>query len=263
MPRRLLSTLAVLVLLLAACGDDDDTSADDTAADDTATDDTATDEDEAVPMGPAELTVEDQTGDGTTVTVAAVTLPAAGFMAVHADADGSPGPVIGHSDLLEEGESTDVTVTFDEPLSASATVWPMAHIDTNANGSYDFDPPDTTDDGPATFEGGDVAVAPLEYTLDGESETDEGASGNTSAITIQDFAFEPATAEVSAGSTITWTNEDGVTHTVTAGSPGAAEGTFDDSLDAGASAEVTFDEPGSYPYFCAIHPTMTGEVVVS
>lgn len=260
MSRRLLTTLAVLVLLVAACGDDDDDTAADQPADDAAADDGA------VPMGPAELTVEDQTGDGATVTVASVTLPAAGFIAVHADADGSPGPVIGHSDLLEEGESSDVTVTFDEPLADSATVWPMAHIDTNANGTYDFAPPDTTDDGPATFEGGDVAVAPLEYTLEGAGGEDgagEDAGEDATAVTIQDFAFEPAAAEVPAGTTITWTNEDGVTHTVTAGSPGAAEETFDESLDAGATADVTFDEPGSYPYFCAIHPTMTGEVVVS
>ena len=90
---------------------------------------------------------------------------------------------------------------------------------------------------------------------------DRRAAGT--AVAIVDFAFDPSTIEVGAGSTVTWTNEDGVTHTVTAGTPGSAEETFDESLDGGASAEVTFDEAGTFPYFCAIHTDMTGEVVVS
>lgn len=88
-------------------------------------------------------------------------------------------------------------------------------------------------------------------------------SANGKGVTIVDFAFDPSTIEVAAGSTVTWTNEDGVTHTVTAGAPGSAEETFDESLDGGATAEVTFDEAGTFPYFCAIHTDMTGEVVVS
>ena len=94
-----------------------------------------------------------------------------------------------------------------------------------------------------------------------------GGGGDGSAtgkgVTIVDFAFDPSTIEVDAGSTVTWTNEDGVTHTVTAGAPGSAEETFDESLDGAATAEVTFDEAGTFPYFCAIHTDMTGEVVVS
>lgn len=256
MTRRLLSILAALVLLLAACGDDDDTAADEPAGDDTSQDDS-----DAPPMGPAELTADDQTGDGTEVTVASVTLPAAGFLVVHADADGAPGPVIGHTGLLEEGESTDVVVPLDEPLSASATVWPMAHIDTDTDGEYDFDPPESTVDGPATLANGDVAVVPVELTVEGAG--DGGDEETSASVTIQNFEFDPASTEVAAGTTITWTNEDGVTHTVTAGEPGAAEDTFDQSLDAGSTAEISFDEAGTYPYFCAIHPSMTGEVVVS
>lgn len=252
--RRLLTTLAALTLLLAACGDDDD------GGDATGTTAPAGDEASSTPpMGPAELSAEDQAGDGSSVVVSSVTLPAAGFVVIHADADGSAGPVIGHSDLLPEGESTDVEVPLDEPLAAPATVWPMAHIDTNANETYDFAPPDVTDDGPATFEDGEVAMVPLEYDVEGG---DEAAAGGT-AVAISDFAFDPETIEVAAGDTVTWTNQDGVPHTVTAGSSGAATDDFDEALDAGDSAEITFDEAGTYDYFCAIHPTMTGQVVVS
>lgn len=253
--RRLLTTLTALTLLLAACGDDD-------AAEATGTADPAAQDDSAPPMGPAELAVEDQSGDGAELTVPSVTLPAPGFVVVHADADGSPGAVIGHSELLPEGESTDVEVPLDEPLTEAATVWPMAHIDTNGNETYDFAPPDVTDDGPATFDDGEVAVLAMEYTVDGAG--DEGASaGGGAAVAISDFAFDPETIEVSVGDTVTWTNEDGVAHTVTAGSSGAATDEFDEAFDAGDSAEVTFDEAGTFDYFCAVHPTMTGQVVVS
>lgn len=251
--RRLTTILAAFTLVVAACGDDDDV----TAA--PADDDTV----EAPPMGPAELSAEDQTGDGTEVMVASVTLPADGFVVIHADADGSAGPVIGHSELLSEGESTDVVITLDEPLAVTATVWPMAHIDTNVNGAYDFAPPDVTDDGPATFEDGEVAVLPVEVTVEGAGDdgTDEGGapSGEAESVSISDFSFQPDTLDVGVGTTVTWTNEDGVPHTVTSGTPD----TFDEPVDAGQTAEVAFAEAGTFDYFCAIHPAMIGQVVVS
>lgn len=251
MLRRLLMPLAAFALLTAACGDDDDTAVDGTGDEDAG--------EEEPPLGPAELTAEDQTGDGSEVTVASVTLPADGYIVIHADADGSPGPVIGNSDLLTAGESSDVVVTLDEPLTESATVWPMAHIDANANGEYDFHPPNDTTDVPATFEDGDVAVVPIEYTVEGAGDDGESAS----AVTVEGFSFQPDTIEVEAGTSITWTNEDGVDHTVTAGVPGEPEDTFDEPLDSGASAEIALDEPGTYSYYCAIHPRMTAEIVVS
>ncbi|MFP4513178.1 MAG: hypothetical protein ACLFRV_09565 [Acidimicrobiales bacterium] len=194
MSRRVLITVfAALALIASGCGNDDaddtgdtpdepgaettttttaattddDEAGDDEAGDDEAGDDEAGDDEagDSPPMSPAELTVEDQSGDGTTVQVASVTLPADGFIAVHADDDG-PGPVIGNSDLLPAGESTDVEITLDEEVSEDTTLWPMAHIDTNLNGTYDFgSEPDPQADGPATFADGEVAVAPLEYSL--------------------------------------------------------------------------------------------------
>lgn len=186
MSRRVLITLfAAFALLASGCGDDgaddagdtpdepgvetttDDEAMDDETTDDETTDDEASDDDagDPPPMSPAELTVEDQSGDGTTVQVASVTLPAGGFIAVHAD-DGGPGPVIGSSDLLPAGESTDVEIVLDEAVSADTTLWPMAHIDTNLNGTYDFgSEPDPQADGPATFADGEVAVLALDYSL--------------------------------------------------------------------------------------------------
>lgn len=249
--------VAAVALVAAACGDDAD---DDAGGGDGGTTTTAAGaDDEAggdVAMGPATLEVEDQSGSGATVVVASVTLPSDGFIAVHADADGSPGPVIGHSELLTAGTSTDVEVVLDEPLAEDAAVWPMAHIDTNGNGTYDFDPPDVTDDGPATFEDGSVAVAPLDYTV--EEGDDDAASGTAAAVAIEGFAYLPTPLEVAVGTTVTWTNEDGVEHTVT-----HDDGEFGDSVPAGGELSVTFDETGTYEYFCGIHPAMVGEIVVS
>jgi|FLYL01.1.fsa_nt_gi predicted lipoprotein with Yx(FWY)xxD motif len=145
--------ITVLAVLAVACGG--------TARTTTTTVSTSTTTTEAPagpPTGPASVVFSDQESDGTTVLVSEVELPAAGFVVIHADADGAPGPVIGHSDLLPAGASRDVEVTLDRPLSDTAVVWPMAHIDTNQNGVYEFDPPTVAVDGPATTADGQVAV---------------------------------------------------------------------------------------------------------
>jgi plastocyanin len=92
----------------------------------------------------------------------------------------------------------------------------------------------------------------------------------TAAVTVEDFAYSPARLEVPAGSTITWTNADGFAHTVTSGAPGAPDGAFDGPLGrpdqhdaAGTTVSATLDEPGTYPYFCDLHPSMTGTIVVT
>jgi plastocyanin len=77
------------------------------------------------------------------------------------------------------------------------------------------------------------------------------------------FKFLPARLEVAAGSKVTWTNRDPVDHTVTSGVAGTASGAFDQPLGKTATAVVSFDEPGAFPYFCSIHHSMRGEIVVT
>ncbi len=76
------------------------------------------------------------------------------------------------------------------------------------------------------------------------------------------FRFQPGTLQVSAGTSVTWHNDDAIVHTVTAGDPGQPSGDFDKALpDKGASASVRFDRPGTFKYFCARHPeAMRGEI---
>lgn len=96
-------------------------------------------------------------------------------------------------------------------------------------------------------------------------------------VVIEHIAFQPSNIEVEAGATITWTNlDDRVAHTVTSGSagdkgipgvdegrPNQPDGIFAGDLDgAGDTFEFTFEEPGTYDYFCEIHPVMTATVIV-
>jgi plastocyanin len=77
-------------------------------------------------------------------------------------------------------------------------------------------------------------------------------------VDIQNFAFVPETIVVQTGTTVRWTNQDAAPHTVTSNT-----GLFDSgTLQNGETFEFTFDQPGRYAYFCAIHPFMTGRVIV-
>lgn len=98
-------------------------------------------------------------------------------------------------------------------------------------------------------------------TVTGGADGDGGAAG--SAVTIQAFVFEPSRLEVATGTEVTWTNEDETEHTVTAGTPEKVEATFDQALAAaGDTFAFTFAAPGTYPYFCRRHSSITGEIVV-
>ncbi|MBT3362656.1 MAG: DUF4382 domain-containing protein [Chloroflexi bacterium] len=77
-------------------------------------------------------------------------------------------------------------------------------------------------------------------------------------IEIDDFEFSPATLTVSVGATVTWTNMDGVAHTVT-----ADDQTFDSgNMSDGATFSYTFTIAGQFDYICKIHPSMQGEITV-
>lgn len=78
-------------------------------------------------------------------------------------------------------------------------------------------------------------------------------------VEIVDFCFSPTALEVTAGDTVTWTNQDQAPHTVT-----GANVSWGDPSDIGKDGSVsqTFRTPGVYPYYCAFHPGMIGAVLV-
>jgi plastocyanin len=88
-------------------------------------------------------------------------------------------------------------------------------------------------------------------------------AGARAAVAIQTFQFKPSPVEVAAGTTVTWTNNDDIQHTVTSGTPEGRDGTFDMSLAGkGTTFSMTFARPGTYPYFCDRHQSMVGEIRV-
>jgi plastocyanin len=80
----------------------------------------------------------------------------------------------------------------------------------------------------------------------------------TAEVKIDNFSFGPATLTIAAGTTVTWVNHDDIPHTVV-----STDSVFKSKvLDTDEKFSFTFTKPGTYPYFCTIHPKMTATVVV-
>lgn len=88
------------------------------------------------------------------------------------------------------------------------------------------------------------------------------AGSSAAAVTYESFRVAPASVEVKAGQSVSWTNKDSTIHTISAGKPGAKSGPFDQKVAGNASASVTFDKAGTFDYFCEFHTSMVGTVVV-
>ena len=86
------------------------------------------------------------------------------------------------------------------------------------------------------------------------------SSQPSSQVVIDNFTFDPPMLTVPAGTTVTWINRDDVPHTATAsGKPRE----FDSkALDTDEKYSHTFKTPGTYAYLCAVHPHMTGKIIV-
>jgi amicyanin len=77
-------------------------------------------------------------------------------------------------------------------------------------------------------------------------------------VKIDNFSFAPKSITVKVGTTVTWTNRDDIPHNVV-----STEKKFSSPvLDTDQTFSFKFQEPGSYPYFCKIHPMMIGTVIV-
>ena len=90
--------------------------------------------------------------------------------------------------------------------------------------------------------------------------THENTKAGTPAnqVIIENFSFAPATLTVKAGTKVTWINRDDVPHTVNENDKHFKSGT----LDTDDQFSYTFSSPGTFSYFCALHPKMTGQIIV-
>ena len=108
------------------------------------------------------------------------------------------------------------------------------------------------------------SLAIVDSPLDGGGDTTATAaaaaavSGSAMDVKVDNFAFTPATLTVPVGTTVTWTNGDDIPHTVD-----STQGKFKSPpLDTDQKFQFKFTAPGEYPYFCRLHPKMTGSVIV-
>jgi plastocyanin len=83
-------------------------------------------------------------------------------------------------------------------------------------------------------------------------------SAASADVKIDNFSFGPQTITVPVGATVTWTNHDDIPHTSV-----STDGVFKSKvMDTDDKFAYTFTKPGTYPYYCTIHPKMTGQIVV-
>ena len=103
-----------------------------------------------------------------------------------------------------------------------------------------------------------TTVASTTASTTAASTTAASTTAATTSVTIESFLFNPASLTIKAGETVTWTNKDSVAHTIT-----EDKGIFDSgSVNSGATYSFTFKTAGTFTYHCAIHPSMTGKIIV-
>ena len=104
-----------------------------------------------------------------------------------------------------------------------------------------------------------VMIAMLLLLLGSPSvRANDHSSAAVAAVKIDNFVFGPPTLTVPVGTTVTWTNSDDIPHTSV-----STDGVFKSKvLDTDEKFSYTFTKAGTYPYYCTIHPKMTGNVVV-
>ena len=103
-----------------------------------------------------------------------------------------------------------------------------------------------------------VSHAMMDHAAEPPSAKPVAATGNE--VVIDNFSFGPATLTVAVGTKVVWTNDDADPHTVT--SETDPKLLKSPALDTGESFTFTFDKPGTYRYFCSLHPHMQAIIVV-
>ena len=97
------------------------------------------------------------------------------------------------------------------------------------------------------------------FAIAGEMKNDDNTSGKQNRIEIKDFAFNPQTITVKSGEKVTWINRDEEPHTIVSVGKQFKKST---ALDTDQEFTITVGAPGTYDYFCSVHPKMTATIVV-
>jgi plastocyanin len=209
------------------------------------------------------VTVADQEIVEDKVIIAEVVSDGPGWLVIHAEADGKPGPILGYS-AVASGVNADVMVEIDTS-SATETLYAMLHTDAGELGTWEFpngpDVPVTVDEQVVTpaFKVSQQAAASQSTPTtvatapsNAGSEIPAGAvvvTGDEAEVEMEDFEFNPPILVIRPGTTVKFANKDDVQHTATSDT-----GVFDSGyLSKGEEYSYIFTEPGTYPYYCIPH----------
>lgn len=186
------------------------------------------------------VSVADQQIAGPELVVAQVVSNGPGWITIHAQADGKPGPILGYSPVAS-GLNSNVVVPIDLS-SATATLYAMLHTDAGEVGNWEFpEGPDT----PVTVS--DQVVSPAFNLL--------AVAGDEAEVEMEDFQFQPKLLVIRTGTTVKFANKDEAQHTATSDT-----GVWDSGyLAKGEEFFFTFTEPGLYPYYCIPHGAPGGQ----
>jgi len=209
------------------------------------------------------VTVADQEIVEDSVMIAEVVSDGPGWLVVHAQADGKPGPILGYS-AVGSGTNAGVMVSIDTS-SATETLYAMLHTDAGEIGTWEFpngpDAPVMVGEQvitPAFKVSNQAAVVQSEPTATPTAPSNAGGeipagavvvTGDEAEVEIEDFQFNPQVLVIRPGTTVKFANKDEVQHTATSDT-----GVFDSGyLSKGEEYFFTFTEPGTYPYYCIPH----------
>lgn len=199
MIRRLILAVSALVLVAATCTYESSGTTTTTVVDP---------EDVLLATGPADIALEDQRVEGTSLTVASVTLPSDGWVVVRADDGGAPGQIIGISEILRAGVIARVPIPFFVPITEDTTVHASIHVDLDRDGAFTYEAPDSLIDEIAIFANGEAATAvariellpplqPAEATL--EEQRTDGTSVLAAAAVLPAPGFVALMSNVQGG----------------------------------------------------------------
>jgi len=125
----------------------------------------------------------------------------------------------------------------------------------DSNGSSETQSPPA----PTESRNSNTEMSKVEMPAKPSSAGKEMASPSTAnQVMVENFSFQPGTLTVKAGTTVTWVNHDDEPHTVNENNKTFKSG----ALDTDGKFSYKFTSPGTYSYFCSLHPRMTGQIIV-
>jgi hypothetical protein len=197
---------------------------------------------------------DDQESDGTQVTVALVVAAQDGWMVIHSDADGKPGPVLGQT-AVAAGTTENVIVMLDEPVGPDTPLWAMLHVDEGVHGVYEFPGPDVP-----VEDAGAIVMVPFTVL--------SGAAPEATVAPTEEATEEPTAApteEATEEATVAATEEATVAATEEPTEEATVEATEEPTMEATPEAtEEPTEEPApaSLPNTGAALPSLPSVIAV-